>query len=338
MSLNKLALVRYKTIDACLQNRYRKWSLDDLIESVSEALDEYEGIKTGVSKRTIQLDLQLMRSDKLGYNAPISVVDKKYYVYDDAEYSITKSDMRPQDLDTLTEVLSVLEQFKGFSYFEDIAEMTNRVQSKISQRANPGKTYISFEKNERMAGIEWLDTLLKAIQNRQVLNISYQSFRANKPTLAIVYPYLLKEYRNRWFLLCASTTNATLQHLALDRMLHIGNNDLEKFKISQVHPIESFYDNAIGVSKSEIQEVFRCVLKVDAANTPYLKTKPLHQSQELISESEDGGIFSIQVVLNFELEREILGFGESMQVLEPRLLQKKIARRIAKMFELTQGS
>ena len=92
MSVNKFALIRYKTIDRCLQNRFRKWTLDDLIEKVSEALYEYEGIK-GVSKRTIQSDLQLMRSDKLGYNAPIIVKEKKYYSYEKAGYSLSGSYM-----------------------------------------------------------------------------------------------------------------------------------------------------------------------------------------------------------------------------------------------------
>ena len=48
-----------------------------MIDAVSDALYEYEGID-GVSKRTIQSDIQMMRSDKLGYNAPIVVVDRKY--------------------------------------------------------------------------------------------------------------------------------------------------------------------------------------------------------------------------------------------------------------------
>ncbi|MFL9483795.1 hypothetical protein ACI6Q2_13540 [Chitinophagaceae bacterium LWZ2-11] len=78
MSTNKLALIRYKTIDDCLKNRRRKWTLDDLIEKVSDVLYHREGITTGVSRRTIQSDIQLMRSDKLGYNAPIVVTDKKF--------------------------------------------------------------------------------------------------------------------------------------------------------------------------------------------------------------------------------------------------------------------
>jgi len=69
MAVNKNALIRYKTIDKCLQNNFRKWTLNDLIEAVSDALYEYEGKDVDVSKRTVQLDLQMMRSDKLGYNA-----------------------------------------------------------------------------------------------------------------------------------------------------------------------------------------------------------------------------------------------------------------------------
>src|SRR5262245_56086157 len=85
MSVNKLALIRYKTIDECLRNKLRKWTLEDLIEKVSDTLYDLEGIESGVSRRTIQADIQVMRSDKLGYNAPIVVTEKKYYSYDDPE-------------------------------------------------------------------------------------------------------------------------------------------------------------------------------------------------------------------------------------------------------------
>ena len=41
MPVNRNALIRYKTIDNCLRNRYRQWTLEDLIEACSEALYEY---------------------------------------------------------------------------------------------------------------------------------------------------------------------------------------------------------------------------------------------------------------------------------------------------------
>ena len=73
MPVNRNALIRYKTIDNCLRHRNRRWTLEDLIEACSDALYEYEGIDKGISKRTVQMDIQMMRSDKLGYNAPIEV-------------------------------------------------------------------------------------------------------------------------------------------------------------------------------------------------------------------------------------------------------------------------
>ena len=81
MPVNKNALIRYKTIDRCLRNKYRKWTLDDLVDACSDALYDMEGITKGVSTRTVQGDIQIMRSDKLGYYAPIEVYDNKYYRY-----------------------------------------------------------------------------------------------------------------------------------------------------------------------------------------------------------------------------------------------------------------
>lgn len=69
MPVNRNALIRYKTIDTCLRNKYRRWTLEDLIDACSDALYEYEGIDKGISKRTVQMDIQMMRSEKLGYNA-----------------------------------------------------------------------------------------------------------------------------------------------------------------------------------------------------------------------------------------------------------------------------
>ena len=89
MPANKNALIRYKTIDRCLRNRYRRWTIDDLVDACSDALYDMEGITKGISKRTVQGDIQIMRSDKLGYNAPIETYGNGYYRYSDPDYSIS---------------------------------------------------------------------------------------------------------------------------------------------------------------------------------------------------------------------------------------------------------
>ena len=83
MPLNRATLIRISTIDKCLQNHYRRWTINDLIDACTDALAEFEGRSTPVSRRTFQNDLALMRSDRLGYNAPIVVRENKYYEYED---------------------------------------------------------------------------------------------------------------------------------------------------------------------------------------------------------------------------------------------------------------
>ena len=108
MPTNKNALIRYKTIDQCLRNRYRRWTLDDLVEACSDALYDMEGITKGVCARTVQKDLQTMRSDKLGYNAPIEVYDKVYYRYADEDYSITDMPLTADDCRLLKRAIAML--------------------------------------------------------------------------------------------------------------------------------------------------------------------------------------------------------------------------------------
>ena len=110
MPANKNALIRYKTIDNCLRNRYRRWTLEDLVEACSDALYDMEGIRKGVSVRTVQYDIQMMRSDKLGYKAPIEVYNHKYYRYADKDYSITDMPMTQNDYEVMQEAVDMLRQ------------------------------------------------------------------------------------------------------------------------------------------------------------------------------------------------------------------------------------
>ncbi len=328
MPINKLALIRYKTIDHCLQNRFRKWTLDDLIEACSEAIYEFEGIKNGVSRRTIQLDIQNMRSEKIGYSAPIIVMDKKYYSYENKTYSINNIPLTHQDLSTLNEVLDILNQFKGFSHFQELNAMVTRLEDKIYKQKHKGKSYIDFEKNELLKGLNHIDSLHKSIINRKTLVITYQSFKVIAPQTLIFYPYLLKEYRNRWFVLGGSKNGSPSTLLALDRIISFHETN-EKY-INSSFDVTQFFSDVIGVSKGLRQKPILVILKISKTNAPYILTKPLHASQQIIKEENDGMTFSIEVLWNFELEREILGFGEEIKVLSPKRLAGKIMARMKK--------
>ena len=199
MPANKNALIRYKTIDNCLRNKYRRWTINDLVDACSDALYDIEGITKGVSLRTM-----------------------------------------------------------------------------------------------------------------------YQSFNAKEPTEYILYPYLLKEYRNRWFLFGSVKKDLVLYNLALDRIVSVEPLDIP-FKENPEFDCEHFFDDVIGVSKNIHNTPRTIKFWASQEQSKYILTKPLHHSQKLIKQNEDGScIFKISVVINFELYSVLMSYGPGVRVIYPR--------------------
>jgi predicted DNA-binding transcriptional regulator YafY len=333
MAQNKNALIRYKTIDKCLQNKYRKWTLQDLVDACSEALYEYEGRDVNVSTRSIQLDIQLMRSDKLGYNAPIEVYDKKYYRYADEDYSITNIPLTENDMNVLFETVEMLKQFKDFSLFSELGGIIQRLEDKIYTEKTHQPAIIHLDKNEQLKGLEHLDALYQAIVKEMVLRISYQSFNARMPKIYVFHPFILKQFNNRWFLVGREEGRPRIMTLALDRIAGI-DYDLSVPYHNDGFDGDAYYKNTIGVTVLNADMLEETELKIDKANTPYVLTKPFHHSQEVVDELEDGGVvIRLRVDLNLEFERLILGFGDCIEVLKPASLRGRIRKKLERALE-----
>ena len=324
MAVNKNALIRYKTIDKCLQNKYRQWTLDDLITACSDALYEYEGKDVDVSKRTVQLDIQMMRSDKLGYNAPIVVYERKYYKYEDENYSIINIPVTDKDVKVMNEAIQVLRQFKDFSLFKEMDGVLQRLEDSVYASQKNNRAIIHLDKNEQLKGLEFIDVIYEAIQSKKVLAVTYQSFSARTSSLMKVHPQLLKEFNNRWFLLASHKQKMIT--LALDRILKIDIESDIDYNDLQVDG-DTYYKDVVGVTVSNSRPQ-RIQFWIDKKNAPYVLTKPFHPSQRTIETREDGTVFNIFVQHNFELERLILGFGDSIEVLKPKKLRDRILRKL----------
>lgn len=337
MPVNRNALIRYKTIDNCLQNRYRTWTLEDLIEACSDALYEYEGIKKGISKRSVQLDIQFMRSDKLGYNAPIIVYDNKYYTYEDPEYSITNIPLTEKDLGKLTEAVEFMKQFKGFSHFRELDSMVQKLEDHVYSQKKDQKPVIDFEKNEDLRGLEHLEGLYQAIIKQQAISITYQSFKARNASSFTFHPYLLKEFRNRWFLVGLRKEKEPVLTLALDRILGIKTSD-EAFKQRTDFDANEYFNDVVGVTVEPGKAPERVVLFVNHQHAQYVITKPFHHSQKTLSKDSHGITIELNVQHNFELEKEILGLGDGIMVLAPERLKRSITGRVNNLIDLYDTS
>ncbi|GAL76001.1 putative transcriptional regulator [Nonlabens ulvanivorans] len=236
MAVNKNALLRYKTIDKCLQNTYRTWTLADLVAYCSQTLYDYEGRDVSVSTRTVQLDIQMMRSDKLGYNAPIEVYDRKYYRYSDPNYTITDIPVTEADMSVLTETMEMLRQFKDFSFFDELKVIINKLQDKIHTENSEKPSIIYLEKNENLKGLDYLDELYQAILKEVVIILTYQSFKARQPQHMTFHPQFLREYNNRWFVIGLVQNEDGIRTLALDRIIEIDYDLKIDYQYAQINP------------------------------------------------------------------------------------------------------
>lgn len=331
MPLNRAALIRISTIDRCLQNRYRRWTINDLIDACTDALAEYEGRSNPVSRRTFQNDLALMRSDRLGYGAPIVVRENKYYEYEDPDFSITHLPLNDDGLHALNSALDILRQLQGFQQLASSIETISKLNEQISRHTGASVPAMDMEHVAGYTGAKFIGDIYDAVRRQQTIIITYQSFKARHPQALVVYPYLLKEYRNRWFLICEKASNSVPQVniFALDRIQSVNIDKEHPFKRCVAFDPEHFFDDTVGVTKSIHDTARRVVIKVDRQQAPYVESKPFHKSQKVEQRFRDGSItLSLNVVINNELERLILGYGEHAEVIAPPEFRTRISECI----------
>lgn len=329
MPANKNALIRYKTIDNCLRNTYKCWTLNDLVDACSDALYDCEGISKGVSVRTVQMDLQTMRSDKLGYNAPIEVYDHKYYRYSDPDFSIMNMPMSENDYQVLHEAVDMLRQLDNFEQFAEMSDVVSRLQDKLAISKHNRKPIVHFDNVPNLKGLKLLNPLYNYIAQRQSLRIMYQPFSARKPQQYVVFPYLLKEFRNRWFLFCSRATDLLMFNLALDRIVSVEPIDVP-YRDNPQFDSEHFFDNVIGVTKNIGNKPQHITFRATRDQSHYIATKPVHPSQKLVSCNPNDGscIFSIDVVINIEMYSIMMSFGPGVKLLSPRQAVTFMAKKL----------
>ena len=339
MARNKNALLRYKTIDRCLRNTARLWTLQDLVEACSDALYEYEGKKDMVSVRTTQLDIQMMRSDRLGYEAPIECYDRKYYRYSDPDYSISNRPLTEQDILALNRTIDLLKQFDEFDPYHELVDVVNRLQDKVASASNR-KRIVDFERNPDLKGLSFLNSMYDMIASKTTVNILYRSFNSREPREYIIFPYLLKEYRNRWFVFGSRAGDMKLFNLALDRFIDFHPCPEIPYRENQDFSVDYFND-MIGVTKHERLEKKTVRFIADNKSASYILTKPIHHLQKLISKNKEDGSMTFElpeIIINPELEKMFLSFGAEIKIISPESLAEKLKRIFMKGAELYRGA
>lgn len=321
MDITSNALLRHRTIDSCLRDSRRKYTLLDLINACTNAIKEKKGGKVKsrycVSTRTIQLDIQFMRDKVKGYGAPIVVYDHKYYKYKDNSFTIEKAHLKKEHLNSLAELADILKEYSKFEQLESIRNIIGTLQEDIHSKIDKRSVTASYEGKKNALGLEYFSIIQDAIINKKVLCIGYYSSRSQNIIPIIFYPFYLKEYNGRWFALGYKDGLNGVYKLPLDRIRDYSYSILpfpDEYSFSE----QEYFKDIIGVTKLSggVKEVKFLVRNKIA---PYIKINPLHHSQTLVQVLENGDmIFTIHIIPNREFYNLVYVYQPHIQVISPR--------------------
>ena len=265
-------------------------TFDEIADYLSRE-SELQSYNFNVSKRTFQRDLDDIRSL---FNIDIQ------YDFSGKVYSINNEEQ--QEVND-----RILEAFDTFNALN--------VSDRLSK-------YIHFEKR-RPQGTENLYGLLHAIKNGFQINFSYQKFWDDVAEKRSFEPYALKEFKNRWYVIGKDLKDEKIKSFALDRLtdLHITKR---AFKYPKDFDIEEYYKHCFGIISPNGSKPQEIILSFDPIQGKYIKSLPLHESQQVIVETKSELQIKLFLCVTFDFELELLSYGENVKVLKPKALANEI--------------
>lgn len=330
MPANKYALLRYRVIDRCLSNKFRPFpSVEDLQHACEEAI--YGSSNERVSISTVEKDLRSMRTEQeLGYYAPIkySKLNNGYY-YEDPDYTIRDISLSYEEQEAIKLAAATLFQFRDMAVFKNfgsaIQKIFDRMNISPQMEDEAVERHVQFETTPVAQGSDLLPQLLAAINQRQEVRFRYHSFLDDSKSERILEPYLLKEYRNRWYVIGRDVERNGTRTFGLDRIQNLHPSP-RYFLVNVDFDPETLFRHSFGITAGgKAEEV---VLRFGKQQGLFVRSQPLHPTQETISEDANGLSVSIHVIPSPELTMTILSFGQQVEVVSPGYLRAEVAAAI----------
>ena len=130
MSINKNAYLRYQILDKCFSNKYKIYFIEDLLDEVNKALEDFNGSGSKIERRQLFDDIKFMESEA-GWSIPLERIKdgkKVKYRYSEDNFSIKNQKISDEELDAINAALMVLLRFRGLPQFEWINELKKLIE------------------------------------------------------------------------------------------------------------------------------------------------------------------------------------------------------------------
>ncbi len=332
MPTNKNAQFRYQILDRCFSDYSTEYDFDTLLEKVNDYLVEAEG--TLISVRQLRCDINAIRK-MLPTNVyldatPFDGEKRCYYRYSPTSFSIYQNELSVKEVQKLRSTIDMLNRYRGVPNNVWLEEVISNLEYRFGIKSNR-ENVVSFEQNEQLKGLEHLSKVIDAAVNHTPIVINYKTFNGRE-LQSTLHPYHIKQYNNRWFLFGYENESGRIANKALDRIQSISSANIP-FRPNTELDFNHYFDDVVGVTipnDDTSKEVI--LLRFSDSRFPYVTSKPIHQSQKVVSENEH--IISLEVIPTRELEQQILSFGPDVEVLEPDGFRRSIAKKISEASQI----
>jgi len=332
MPANKYALLRYRIIDRMISSKYKPYpTKEDLRQACEDELYGSEGDRVSIS--TIEKDIYAMRNESnLGYYAPIAFSKaEKGYFYEDPDYTIDELPLNDDDLEAIKLAANTLNQFRGLDMFKNSEAAIEKILDRFA--LNPGNRegaisqYVQFETAPSYKGGKHLAKMLDAIKRRKIVNFTYAKYSGGKEKLYTLHPYLLKEYRNRWYVIGFNPDKDAVVVFGLDRVVGEPEYTDLDFKSDESFDPSIYFEHSIGITAvEESPELIH--LRFSPLTGKYIESQPLHPSQKIIRNDEVALEVELELCITKELIMQILSYGYDVEVKAPEKLKQQIQRQL----------
>ena len=175
---------------------------------------------------------------------------------------------------------------------------------------------------------EHLNIVIDAVKHNHPVQFDYAPYtRVNPSRDVVVEPYFLNLLRQRWYMTGRNTADGKIKTYALDRIVKASMLP-ETFEIPADFDATTYSSDSFGVIFS-MGKPHDIRLRVDSRRARYLRTLPLHHSQD--EYIHDGfSVFTYRLRLTPDLVSEIISMGGDVTVEAPDELRAMVKDQLSK--------
>lgn len=313
----------------------RQWTLLRLLSArgsgvtIREMAEEMQ-----VNQKTIRRDLETL----LGLAFPIQ---EQVAQHGRKIYRLSTDWQRSELRFTFEEAVSLflarrfLEPLAGTPFWSSAQSAFRKIRAVLSDSALNHLSKLEGRLHHTAVGAseygrksEIIDSLMVGIEDRRIVNLTYQSLRSTEPVTYDIYPHGMVYHRGSLYVIAFSPEHGEIRNFKVDRMTEAAATTFP-FNRDPEFDISDYMADAFGVMKG--RDAVQVRIRFGPEVTRYVEESQWHPSQQLKRQGDGSIIGDFCLSHTEEIKRWVLSFGRHAAVLWPESLRAEIAAELREL-------